>query len=148
MSGFKNRTAMTAGLLLLYALPVLAGSQSVPPGPAPNHQVGAPLNRSTKPSLPPDDFAGLTYTQDQQAKIDQIHRDMKEKMDIVVKDEKLSGDQKAAFLDGFGRMERRQVFLLLTPEQRSIVRNRELERRSAEKDGAKKRPAEKEVDAK
>src|SRR5271165_798661 len=100
MSGFKNRTAMTVGLLLLCAVPGLARLQTAPslttqtpPGPL-------PIDRPSKAGSPVDDFAGLTYTPDQQSKIVQIHQATKAKMDIVIKDEKLDGDQKNAFLEG------------------------------------------------
>ena len=57
----------------------------------------------------------------------------------VVKDEKLSEDQKDAMLDGFRRMERGQVFKLLTPEQQKEVRERVRARRAAEQEEKKKR---------
>ena len=59
-------------------------------------------------------------------------------MDLVVKDEKLSPDQKEAMLQGYRRLERGQVFKLLTPEQQREVRKRISARRAAEQEKKKK----------
>jgi len=83
----------------------------------------------------------LKYTDDQKEKIDQIHQDMKSRMDLVVKDEKLSPDQKDAMLQGYRRLERSQVFKLLTPEQQREVRKRISARRAAEQEKKKKKPS-------
>jgi hypothetical protein len=45
-------------------------------------------------------------------------------MDVVVKDGKLTADQKDAMLEGYTRMEHRQIFALLTPEQQRDVHQR------------------------
>jgi hypothetical protein len=72
-------------------------------------------NQPKGDSQPTDDSAGLKFTVDQKAKIDQIHQDMKSRKDAVVKDEKLTVEQRDAMLEGYRRMERDQVFKLLTP---------------------------------
>jgi Spy/CpxP family protein refolding chaperone len=77
--------------------------------------------RSQRTPSTEDDFAGLEYTDEQKARINQIHQDMKSRMDVVVKDEKLNADQRNAMLQGYGRMERAQVFKVLTPEQQKEV---------------------------
>ena len=78
-----------------------------------------------------DDFAGLTYTTDQKAKIRQIHQDMKKRMDTVAKDNKLSPEQKWAMLQGYQHMERGQVYKVLTADQQKEVRKKALARRAA-----------------
>jgi Spy/CpxP family protein refolding chaperone len=80
--------------------------------------------RPKRDTPPTDYFAGLTLTPDQKAKIDEIRQKTKSRLDAVVKDEKLDGDQKGAMLVGYRRMENGQIFNLLTPEQRIVVRER------------------------
>jgi Spy/CpxP family protein refolding chaperone len=63
---------------------------------------------------------------------------MKGRMDNVVKDEKLIPEQKGAMLDGYRRMEYRQVFGVLTPEQQKEVREKVRARRAAEQEEKKK----------
>jgi hypothetical protein len=89
-----------------------------------------------------DEFAGLKLTPDQQARISQIHEDMKSRRDRVLKADSLSPDQKAAMLQGLQHMERGQVYQVLDSEQRIEVRKRALARRSAaKKEQDKRRPA-------
>jgi Spy/CpxP family protein refolding chaperone len=85
-----------------------------------------------------DDFAGLNLTDDQKAKIEQVHQSMKRRRDAMVKDEKLTADQRDAMLEGYERMERGQVFELLTTEQRKEVRERIRARHAAEQVEQKK----------
>jgi Spy/CpxP family protein refolding chaperone len=88
-----------------------------------------------------DDFGGLNYTDDQKARIAKIHEDMKERMDKVIKDDKLSPEQKGAMLQGFQHMERGEVYKVLTPDQREEVRKRILARHAdAKKEQEKKEP--------
>ena len=89
-----------------------------------------------------DDFAGLKLTDEQKAKINQIHRDFQARADVVVKDEKLNPDQKAAMLEGYQRMERGQAYKVLTPEQQIEVRKKALARRAeAQKEQERKKQA-------
>jgi Spy/CpxP family protein refolding chaperone len=87
-----------------------------------------------------DIFAGLQYTDEQKAKISTIHEAMKARVDAVIKDDKLNPDQKGAFLQGFERMERSQIYEVLTPEQKAEVgkRMREL-REETQKELQKKK---------
>ena len=78
-----------------------------------------------------DDFAGLEFTDDQKSRISKIHEDFKARLDAVIKDDKLSPDQKGAMLQGFERMERGEVYKVLTREQQQEVRKRVLARRAA-----------------
>jgi Spy/CpxP family protein refolding chaperone len=136
---FSARVTVAAGFLLLCAAPGLTRAQSSPPRPAQTHK-SSPAARPKNDAQPTDDFTGLKYTDDQKEKIDQIHQDMKSRMDLTVKDEKLSPDQKEAMLDGYRRLERGQVFKLLTPEQQREVRKRISARRAAEQEKKKKKP--------
>src|SRR5881227_1829582 len=88
--------AVAAAFLLLGAVSVLARTQSNPPSPAQTPNRVAPTARPKKRTPPPDDFAGLTFTDEQKAKIEQIRQAMKLRMDAVVKDDKLNADQKQA----------------------------------------------------
>ena len=71
-----------------------------------------------------DEFAGLKFSDEQKAKIDEIHRRMAARKDVVIKSENLNADQKGAMVAGIGRMERGEIGKLLTPEQqREVLRN-------------------------
>lgn len=97
------------------------------------HQTSPPP-RATKAPDPADVFAGLEYSEDQKTKISKIREDMRARRDGVIKDDKLSPEQKDAFLQGFQRMERSEVYQVLTPEQKTEVNKRMAAlRRDAEK---------------
>jgi len=113
---FAKRVAVAAGFLFLCAAPGLTRAQSSPPSPAPTPRKTLPAARPKKDTRPTDDFAGLQYMDDQKARIDQIHQDMKSRMDAVPKDEKLTAEQRDAMLAGYQRMERSQVFKVLTTQ--------------------------------
>lgn len=129
---------VAAGLFFLFTLPALTRGQSSPTPPAEIPQKTSPPPRSTTAHRPTDIFAGLQYTEDQKAKIEKIRQDMKSRRDAVIKDDKLSPEQKDAFFQGFERMERSQIYEVLTPEQKTEVRKRLLAQRELEK---KKAPA-------
>jgi Spy/CpxP family protein refolding chaperone len=134
---FAKRLVVAAGLFFLCAAPGLARLQSSPLGPAqppPMATLSARPNRDTPPT---DDFAGLKYTDDQKAKIYKIHQDMKVRTDAV-KEARLSPEQRDAMLAGYDRMERSQVFKVLTPEQQKEVLERVRARKVAEQEEQKK----------
>jgi Spy/CpxP family protein refolding chaperone len=135
---FAERVAVAAGFFFLGAAPGLTRVQSSPPSPAHTPHTALPAAGSNRGIRPTDDFAGLKFTDDQKAKIAHIHQDIKSRMDAVDKDEKLTAEQKAAMLDGYRRMERGQVFNVLTPEQQIEVRKRVRARRAAEQEERKK----------
>ena len=134
----QRRKPVATVLLFLCVTPGLTRAQSSTPGPMPAPRKGAPVLRPNRASQPADDFAGLKFTNDQKAKIDQIHQDMKSRMDAVAKDEKLTSEQRDAMLEGYRRMERNQVFKLLTPEQQREVRARIRAQRVAKQEAQKK----------
>jgi len=129
---FAKRVAVAAGLFFLCAAPGLTRAQSSPPSPVQPPPKPLPVVRPKKITPPTDDFAGLQYTDEQQATIDQIHQDVKSRIDAVVKNEKLTAEQKDAMLAGYHRMERSQVFKVLTSAQRKEVLRRIRARHAAE----------------
>ena len=135
-----KRVAVAAGFFLLCAVPALTGVQSSPSGTVQTPHMASPAALPKKSARPTDDFAGLNFTDDQKAKIEQIHKNTKARLDAVAKDEKLTPDQKEAMLEGFRRMERGEIFKILTPEQQKEVRERVKARRAAEQEGKKRLP--------
>jgi len=102
--------------------------------PLPTVQNPGPTSPTTRPNPNPlDDFAGLTFTEDQKTQIRKIQEDMRSRLDIVAKDPKLDSDQKAAMLDGYERMEYREIFNVLTPDQQAEVRRKVRARRESER---------------
>lgn len=130
---FAKQVMAGAGLFFLSAGPGLIRAQSLPSAPAQAPDKTASPARPSRELSPMGDFAGLQFTDDQKAKISQIHEDIKARTDAVVKDEKLSPEQKDAMLQGYQRMERSEVYKVLTPEQQAEVRKRVLARRAAER---------------
>jgi len=142
---FAKQLTVEAGFLFLFAAPGLTRAQSSPPSPPPSPMPTPrrtlPAARPKKVTSPADDFAGLQYTDEQQARIDQIHQDMKSRMDAVVKDEKLTAEQRDAMLAGYQRMERSQVYKVLTTQQQKEVRRRIRARHAAEQTEQNKQPS-------
>jgi len=136
---FAKRVAVVAGFFLLCAGPGLTRAQSSRPYAAQTPPMAAPAARPKKDAAPATDyFAGLTFTDDQKAKIDEIHRNTKLRMAGVDKDEKLDPEQKGAMIEGYRRMENGQIFKLLTPEQKDVVRKKIHAQQLAEREEKKK----------
>jgi hypothetical protein len=128
---FAKRMAAAAGFFFLCAAPGLTRTQSSPPSPALAPHKAPPAVQPQKNTSPVDDFAGLTYTDEQKARIDHIHQDIKSRMDEAAKDEKLTAEQKGAMLAGYQRLERSQVFKVLNSQQRKEVLRRIRARQAA-----------------
>lgn len=126
-----KRVAVAGGFLFLCWAPGLTCAQNSAPGPAPTPQVISPGAQLKKGNPPADDFAGLTYTAEQQAKIDQIQQTANHRIEAVKKDEKLSPEAKEAMLNGYRRIEMQEVFQVLTPEQQAEVSKKAHARRAA-----------------
>jgi len=137
---FRKPLAVATGFIFLCAAPGLTRAQSGPRGPAQTANVASSGPQPKKNSLPPDDFAGLTYSDAQKAEIDKIHQVTKAGKDAVVKDERLNADQKDAMLQGYSRIEYGQVYKVLTQEQQIQVRQRVQARREAEQAAQKQSP--------
>lgn len=123
---FAKAVPLAAGLFFLFTAPATISAQSSPT-PPPSTAIPQRPSRPPRANQAPaatDIFAGLQYTEDQKAKISKIHEDIKSRVDAVIKDNKLSPDQKGAFLQGFERMERSEVYKVLTPEQQREVSKR------------------------
>jgi len=126
-------TQMTAaaGFLFLCWAPGLIRAQENAPAPARTPHLSSPAAGPKKDTHQPDDFAGLTYTAEQQAKIEQIRQTAKQRMDAVKEDEKLAPEVKQAMLDGYQRIEINELYQVLTPEQQKEVRKKALARSNA-----------------
>ena len=129
----RKQVTVAAGFLFLWWAPGLAGAQDSAPGSAPPPPLASPEARVKKESHPLDDFAGLTYTDEQKAKIDQIRQTTRQRMDLVRKDEKLTPEAKQAMLEGYQRLEISELFKVLTPEQQTEVRKKAQARREQQK---------------
>ena len=135
-----NPAAVAAGLIFLFAVPCLARAQSSAPPPTEPPPTTSSLAQGAKAPSRTDIFAGLQYTDDQKAKIDKVHEAMQSRRDAVIKDDKLSPEQKDAFMQGLARMERSQVYELLTPEQKAEVSKRMAALKKEERKGREKKP--------
>jgi hypothetical protein len=99
---------------------------------SPQRRSSLPPSRPKKSTDFDDAFAGVKLTDDQKAQIDQIHQEMKTRMDTVTHDGGSAEWQKSAMIEGLQRMERRQLFQILTPDQQAEVRKKVLTARAAE----------------
>ena len=126
---FVTLVAIAAGFFFLCVAPGLARGQNAPVQTPQLDSSGAQPKGN---ALPPDDFAGLDYTDEQKVEIDQIRREAKAHKDVIAKDGKLTPDQRDAMLLGYTRVEYGQVYRVLTPEQRRQVRHRINARRTAD----------------
>jgi len=137
--------SVTAGLMCLIAGPALAVVNEAPHGAAlPSIQapiaatVPAPSETRAKTAAITDDFAGLTYTDEQKALIAKIHQDSDSKKAKVASAQTLNGDQKDAMILGYTRMEYGEIFKVLTPDQQKQVRKRMQSRKLADQEAQRK----------
>jgi len=130
--------AFATGFFFLCVVPGLARGQNAPvPTPKLDSSGAQPKGNA----LPPDDFAGLDYTDEQKVEIEQIRREAKAHKDVIAKDDKLTPDQKDAMLLGYTRVEYGQLYRVLTPEQKRQIRHRNLARRAADQAAKQKQSA-------
>src|SRR5204863_8607856 len=136
----KTRHKGGAAIELLFLCGMGGPTRAQPTTPSPMRAPlkAARVSRQKRDRSEADDFAGLNLTDDQKAKIDQVHQSVNARRDVVVKDEKLSAEQRDAMLEGYERMERGQIFNLLTTEQRKEVREKIRARHAAEQVEQKK----------
>jgi hypothetical protein len=121
---FVKRAVVAGGFLFLCAVPRLSLGQAIPAG-AVRPTRTRPASAQPRNAVPPPDLlAGLTLTDDQTAKIDQIRAETKSRLAAVTDDDKLRPDVKDAMLGGFQRIENAKIFDVLTPEQQRDVRKR------------------------
>ena len=140
--------AAVAAASLFLAMPVLALTEhSTPTVPtasqAPLQQAARPAaqqSASTRPQAPgnpEEDFVGLDYSDEQKAAIEKIHRQTVTRREAILRDTKLSQEQRDAMLFGYKRMEYTDIYKVLTPEQQSKVRDKIKARHAAEKEAHK-----------
>jgi Spy/CpxP family protein refolding chaperone len=122
---------VAAGFILLCAAPGLTRARMAPSGPAQAPKMASPAAQ-TKDAAPPDDFAGLNYTDEQKAEIEKIHLDTRKRGEAVAKDVKLSADQKDAMLLGYTRIEYGRIYEVLSPDQKKQVNQKIRARRAAD----------------
>jgi Spy/CpxP family protein refolding chaperone len=124
--------AIAAQCMSLMAAPGMPRIQSSAPQAV---QPSAPLGAQRDPYA--EAFAGLTYSDEQKEAIRKIREDIESRKGTVVKDDKLSPDQKDALLSGFTRMEYTRIYEELTPEQKKLVSTRMHARRASGQDAQK-----------
>jgi len=124
MNRLAIRATAVAEFFFLSAAPGLMRAQSVQPALVQTPHMASASARPMRDARSTDDFAGLKFTDEQKVKIDEIHRRIATRKDVVVKSEKLDADQKEAMIAGLGRMERGEIAKLLTPEQQKEVLKR------------------------
>src|ERR1035441_1663347 len=132
LNRIAKQAAVAAGLILCCAVPGLADAPKASPGAAQNPHTVAHGTQPKRDTLSPDDFAGLDFTDEQNAELEKIHRESEAQKAAVAKDEKLNADQKEALLTGYARMEYGRRFNVLSPEQRREVRQRITARQEAD----------------
>jgi len=136
----KNRLAkpatVAAGFVLLWAAHGLTFGQSVSPAPVQTSTAASSGTHPQKEASPPDDFAGLNYSDQQKAEIEKIRLDTQSRKDRVTKDGTLTPEQKDAMLQGYTRLENSMIFRVLSPEQKREVSQRIRARRAAEQASA------------
>ena len=145
-----KRVAVAVAFLFMGATPGLTRQQNAPSSSPPQSAAPAPVQtvpyaaapgvRPKREATPEDDLAGLTYTDEQKAKIDKIRETAKMRADAIKRDEKLNPDQKQAMLDGYRRMEIREIFGVLTPEQQAEVRKKALARQAQQQKRQQQKP--------
>jgi len=112
---------VAAGFILLCVAPGLIRAQMASPDPGQAPKMASPAAQAKKDSAPPDDFAGLNYTDEQRAEIEKIRLDTKKRREAVAKDEKLSAEQKDAMLLGYTRIEYGRIYQVLSLDQKRQV---------------------------
>jgi Spy/CpxP family protein refolding chaperone len=139
---FAMPAAVVAGIFFMCVAPGPIRAQFSQPGQVQGPPTALPgVGRPTRDAHPTDYFYGLKFTPEQKAQIDEIHQNMKSRMDTVAKSQQMSPEQKDAMLAGLERMKQGQIFKLLTPEQQKEVRERIRARRAAEKEEKKQSAA-------
>lgn len=140
----RNLLAKTTGILVgvgfLCAVPEMARAQRTLPVTVQTRNAVQPGSQPKKDALPPNDFVGLNYTDDQKAEVDKIHRETESRKEAVAKDQQLTEDQKNALLLGYTRMEYGRVYRVLSPEQQRQVRQRISARKASDLAAQKKQP--------
>jgi Spy/CpxP family protein refolding chaperone len=119
--GFVKRVVVGGGFLFAAAL---SFGQLNPPSAAPPlalRPTSAPRSNSAPP---PDLLVGVTLTDVQKTKIEEIREQTKSQLAAVASDKTLSPETMDAMMRGYQRIENGKIFDVLTPEQQVEVRKR------------------------
>jgi len=137
---FAESVAVAVGLVVLSAAPGFARAQNAQPVQvsAPNAALSGAQPRSV--STLEDDFAGLTYTDEQKAEIEKIRKASAAQKQVIAKDVDLTADQKDAMITGYTRLEYGRIFKVLTPDQQRQVRDKIVTRKNADLAARRKQP--------
>ncbi|HEY3707515.1 MAG TPA: hypothetical protein VGL22_20810 [Terracidiphilus sp.] len=99
------------------------GDSKQTPRPATHAPATASTGAQPNPlPAPAGDFSGLTFSEEQKARLQKIHEQGQSRLSTVANDPKLDGSQKSAMLEGYQRLEYSQMYEILTPEQKAVVR--------------------------
>jgi hypothetical protein len=126
---------------LMCATPGVTQAPSTAPTPAQAPQAASVAAHPKREATPPNDFAGLEFTDEQKTEIESIRKDITSRKEVVAKDQKLTGDQKDAMLLGYTRMEYGMIYNVLSPEQKRQVSQRIRARKAADQAAQKTAPA-------
>ena len=127
--------AIAVQFMFLIAAPGLTRTQS----PAPQVAKSSTLS-GTQGDPVADAFKGLTYTDKQNEAINNIRQDIASRKAAVMKDTKLTSDQKDAMLTGYTRMQYALIYKQLSPMQKKQVSTRIHANRAADQ-AAEQAPA-------
>lgn len=125
---------------LMCAAPGLTQAPTTAPTPTQTPQAASVAAHPKREATPPNDFAGLDFTDEQRAEIEGIRKDMMARKETVAKDDKLTGDQKDAMLLGYTRMEYGMIYNVLSPSQKREVSQRIRARKAADQAAQKMQP--------
>jgi periplasmic protein CpxP/Spy len=121
----RTALVLAGGLLLSYGLPSVARAQIA--GQDAGQTQAAPADEPGTPNGP-----DLHLTDDQKAQMKKIHEGAKAQVDAVKGDSSLSADQKQAKIQQIHRDTHKQVIAMLTPEQRTAMRQWRHEHRGSQ----------------
>jgi Spy/CpxP family protein refolding chaperone len=136
----RNRlaTSLAIAAAVICLIPAAAALADSAPHAALQTPKPAPSDARAKADSIADDFAGLTYSDEQKIQIAKIRQDSESKMSLVASSKDLNGDQKDAMILGYTRMEYGQIYKVLTPEQQKQVRKRVQDRKLADQAAQRK----------
>ena len=92
-----------AKLFFLCAAPAIVCAQGAQSAVLQSPRMVAPTAGPMRDARSTDDFAGLKFTAEQRAQVDEIHRRMTARKEVVAKSGDLQSDQKDAMIAGLAR---------------------------------------------
>jgi len=125
-------STLAIGVALFITALIFTNTQSAQSISVPQPKTAASVDQAMSDAQSSDDFAGMTFTDEQKAEIEKINQESESYKYKTVSDSKLSEDQKNAMLLGYTRLEYSRKLKVLTPEQQRAVRQRFYARRAAE----------------